>query len=171
MPKLKIFLVLLLSTLSFAVPFNVETVKEGSGEPVRAGQLIKVHYKGYLLNDLKEAAKADSIRALEAKSQVKGDSASEPSTEISGPVPFGDSYEGEPLEFTLGMGQVIAGWEKGIAGMKLGEIRKLVVPAVMAYGENSLDGIPPNSDLYFEVELVHAEKAMEPDLLPKDVNK
>ena len=69
------------------------------------------------------------------------------------------------------MGQVIAGWDKGIVGMKVGEVRKLTIPYVMAYGENSLEGIPPYSDLYFEVELVSAEKPMEPDVFPKDVNK
>ena len=55
--------------------------------------------------------------------------------------------------------------------MKVGEVRKLTIPYVMAYGENSLEGIPPYSDLYFEVELVSAEKPMEPDVFPKDVNK
>jgi peptidylprolyl isomerase len=68
------------------------------------------------------------------------------------------------------MGQVIQGWEKGILGMKVGEIRYLTVPAVMAYGERSMDGIPPNSDLFYEVELVHADPPMEPDKFPQSVD-
>ena len=51
------------------------------------------------------------------------------------------------------MGQVIAGWDKGLMGMKVGEVRKLTVPFQMAYGENSLDGIPPYSDLYSSIVL------------------
>jgi peptidylprolyl isomerase len=54
--------------------------------------------------------------------------------------------------------------------MKVGEIRYLTVPAVMAYGERSMDGIPPNSDLFYEVELVHADPPMEPDKFPQSVD-
>ena len=48
MLKLKIFLVLLMCSACFAIPFKVETVKEGSGDPIKAGQLIRVHYKSYV---------------------------------------------------------------------------------------------------------------------------
>ena len=174
MSKLKIFLVLLFSCSLWATEYKMEVLKEGVGDEIRAGQLIKVHYKGFLLADLLDSAKTDSLKADSAKvaavatDSVAVDSAS---LEKSGPRPFADSYSGEPLEFTLGVGQVIQGWEKGLMGMKVGEIRKLVVPSYMGYGENSMDGIPPNSDLYFEVELVHAEKAMEPDKFPKNVDK
>jgi peptidylprolyl isomerase len=75
------------------------------------------------------------------------------------------------LEFTVGVGQVIEGWDKGLVGMKVGEVRKLSVPSVMAYGDNSLEGIPPNSDLMFVVELVHAEKPLEADKFPADIEK
>lgn len=177
MPKtkflFKFFPVLLITCNLWAVPFNVEVVKEGSGDTIRAGQLIQVHYKGFLLADLKDSSKvADTTAAAKAKPAVK-DSAAADSTaeEPTGPRPFADSYEaGQPLEFTIGMGQVIAGWDKGLIGMKVGEVRKLTVPFQMAYGENSLEGIPPYSDLYFEVELVHAEKPMEPDKFPASVD-
>lgn len=179
MPKtkflFKFFPVLLITCNLWAVPFNVEVVKEGSGDTIRAGQLIQVHYKGYLLADLKDSSKvADTTAAADSKAKpaVK-DSAAADSTaeEPTGPRPFADSYEaGQPLEFTIGMGQVIAGWDKGLIGMKVGEVRKLTVPFQMAYGENSLEGIPPYSDLYFEVELVHAEKPMEPDKFPASVD-
>lgn len=59
-----------------------------------------------------------------------------------------------PLEFTLGAQQVIQGWEKGVLGMKVGEIRRLEIPTEMAYGSQDLGIIPPNSDLIFEVELL-----------------
>lgn len=64
----------------------------------------------------------------------------------------------EPFTFTLGAGEVIKGWDQGVAGMKVGGKRKLVIPAVLAYGEASpSEAIPPNSDLVFEVELLKVE--------------
>ncbi len=63
-----------------------------------------------------------------------------------------------PLEFTLGNSEVIEGWEKGVLGMKVGEIRRLEIPSKMAYGEQDLGIIPPNSDLVFEVELLKVTK-------------
>lgn len=229
MLKLKIFALLLVCTTCFAIPFKVETVKEGVGDTVRAGQLIKVHYKGYvfldsakilaekallaetmriadslrLANDLsannvpgtvpvdtsdimqkaaqismQNAAKADSLKL--ATDSIKNVATALPDSisfiDSISPLAndnryskFSDSFEGEPLEFTLGMGQVIPGWERGLLGMKVGEIRKLYVPYQLAYAENSLEGIPAYSDLFFIVELVHAEKPMEPDKFPKNI--
>ena len=61
----------------------------------------------------------------------------------------------EPFVFTLGAGQVIAGWDKGIVGMKVGEKKTLTISPQDAYGANGIPGvIPPNSTLIFDVELI-----------------
>lgn len=60
---------------------------------------------------------------------------------------------GEAFEFTLGAGQVISGWDIGLVGMKVGEVRNLTLPPTFAYGSNAVGPIPANSTLIFEVEL------------------
>ena len=79
-------------------------------------------------------------------------------TLVNGNV-FDSSYDrGEPFTFTLGQGQVIEGWDKGVLGMKVGEKRKLTIPHEMAYGERGAgSNIPPNSTLVFEVELLEVK--------------
>lgn len=68
---------------------------------------------------------------------------------------FDSSYDrGEPFETQIGVGSVIEGWDKGVVGMKPGGKRKLTIPAAMAYGATERPGIPANSTLIFEVELI-----------------
>lgn len=77
---------------------------------------------------------------------------------------FDSSYDrGEPIEFVLGRGQVIPGWDEGISLLKEGGKARLVIPPELAYGEQGAGGvIPPNATLYFDVELVSVNPGPEP---------
>lgn len=66
---------------------------------------------------------------------------------------FDSNVGGNPFEFTIGAGQVIAGWEVGLVDMKVGEQRRLVLPPAFAYGNQAIGPIPANSTLVFDVEL------------------
>lgn len=61
---------------------------------------------------------------------------------------------GRPFECVIGTGRVIKGWDAGMMGMRVGGKRRLSVPARLAYGDRAVNGIPPGSDLYFEIELL-----------------
>ena len=71
-------------------------------------------------------------------------------------VKFDNSYDrGQPFSFTVGAGQVIQGWDRGLLGMKIGGKRKLIIPAALGYGAQGVPGtIPPNAILIFEIELL-----------------
>lgn len=68
---------------------------------------------------------------------------------------FDSSYDrGTPFKTRIGVGEVIQGWDMGIPGLKVGGKRKLTIPAALAYGDQGIGIIPPNSALIFEVELL-----------------
>jgi len=101
----------------------------GKGKEATRGSTVYVHYTGWL------------HRPLAPKQRGKK---------------FDSSFDrGEPLSFQLGAGSVIKGWEQGVAGMKVGGKRTLVIPSVLAYGKRGAGGmIAPDADLIFDVELV-----------------
>jgi peptidylprolyl isomerase len=76
---------------------------------------------------------------------------------VSGEKFDGNYDTGQPIEFSLN--GVIPGWTQGIPGMKVGGIRRLVIPAELAYGSQDRGTIPPNSDLVFEVQIVSTREA------------
>jgi FKBP-type peptidyl-prolyl cis-trans isomerase FkpA len=103
--------------------------KQGTGADAVAGKVVLVHYTGWLY----DPSAADGHGA-------KFDSS------LDRRVPFG---------FILGTGKVIKGWDEGVAGMKVGGKRTLVIPPDKAYGERGAGGvIPPNATLLFDVELI-----------------
>ena len=100
--------------------------KVGDGAEATAGKKVSVHYTGWLYNNGTKGAKFDS--SLD---------------------------RGQPFQFSLGAHQVIAGWDEGVAGMKVGGKRTLVIPPELGYGARGAGGvIPPNSTLMFDVELL-----------------
>lgn len=104
---------------------KIETVKEGAGDKAAAdGDILQVHYVGRLDNH-KDGKVFDSSRE-----------------------------RGTPFPVRLGKGEVIPGWDKGLVGIKKGEVRRLSIPHYLAYGINEKDKIPAKSRLFFEVELV-----------------
>jgi len=103
-------------------------LKEGSGASPKKGQPVTVHYTGWLEQDGNPGAKFDS-----------------------------SVDRGQPFTFVIGVGQVIEGWDEGVLAMKVGEKRRLFIPAKLGYGAQGAGGvIPPNANLIFDVELLEA---------------
>jgi len=74
---------------------------------------------------------------------------------------------GQPFSLTIGVGQVIPGWDQGVVGMKVGEIRRLFIPAQFAYGKAGVPGtIPPNSPLIFDIQLISIDESAEVEDMP-----
>jgi len=100
--------------------------KAGDGATAASGNKVSVHYTGWLYNNGAKGAKFDS-----------------------------SVDRGQPFQFTLGAHQVIAGWDEGVAGMKVGGKRTLIIPPELGYGARGAGGvIPPNATLMFDVELL-----------------
>jgi FKBP-type peptidyl-prolyl cis-trans isomerase FkpA len=107
--------------------------KVGTGAEAMAGMKVTVHYTGWLYDETagnKHGSQFDSSRD-----------------------------HGEPFSFVLGAGNVIAGWDQGVAGMHVGGKRTLLIPAALGYGARGAgDDIPPNASLVFDVELLDVQK-------------
>ena len=100
--------------------------KVGTGASPQKGQTCVMHYTGWLYNDGKKGKKFDS-----------------------------SVDRNEPFEFPIGQGQVIKGWDEGVASMKVGGKRTLIIPPALGYGTRGAGGlIPPNATLMFDVELL-----------------
>ncbi|MCW5636603.1 MAG: FKBP-type peptidyl-prolyl cis-trans isomerase [Rubrivivax sp.] len=103
----------------------------GSGNEATQGKTVRVHYTGWLFD-----ANANDNRGR------KFDSSKD---------------RGQPFAFRLGAGEVIRGWDEGVAGMKVGGTRVLTIPPDLGYGARGAGGvIPPNATLVFEVDLLGA---------------
>jgi len=108
------------------------TLKPGTGAAVAAGQTAVVEYTGWLY----EASATDNKGKQFDSSRSSG----------------------RAFRFPLGTGSVIKGWDQGVAGMKIGESRRLIIPPDLAYGDNGAGGvIPPGATLVFDVDLVAIE--------------
>jgi len=100
----------------------------GTGAEAQPGQHVHVHYTGWLYQNEQQGAKFDSSRD-----------------------------RNDPFAFSLGAGMVIKGWDEGVAGMKIGGKRTLIIPPQLGYGARGAGGvIPPNATLKFDVELLDA---------------
>jgi FKBP-type peptidyl-prolyl cis-trans isomerase FkpA len=108
-------------------------VKAGDGAEATKGALVVVHYTGWLYDPAapgQKGAKFDSSRDKQV-----------------------------PFEFPLGQGRVIRGWDEGVAGMKVGGQRTLIIPSNMGYGSRGAGGvIPPDATLIFDVELLAVKR-------------
>lgn len=105
-------------------------IKEGTGESPKSGSRVTVHYTGWLDEKGNPGAKFDS-----------------------------SVDRGEPFSFIIGVGQVIQGWDEGVASMKIGEKRRLFIPSALGYGARGAGrAIPPHANLIFDVELIKTSK-------------
>jgi len=105
---------------------------EGQGDVATDGAVAVVHYTGWIFE-----VQAEDNKGRKFDSSVD---------------------RGKPFRFPLGAGRVIKGWDQGVAGMRIGGKRRLIVPAHLAYGDRGAGGvIPPGATLVFDVELLDLE--------------
>ncbi|MBQ7256990.1 MAG: FKBP-type peptidyl-prolyl cis-trans isomerase [Abditibacteriota bacterium] len=103
--------------------------------------------------------KIEDIKVGEGEAVEEGDTVKVHYTGMltNGKVFDSSKERGEPFRFTVGAGNVIQGWEKGLIGMKVGGKRLLTIPPDLGYGDRDMGDIPPNSTLIFEIELLGRE--------------
>jgi peptidylprolyl isomerase len=112
--------------MTTASGLKITDSKVGTGATPKTGQTCVMHYTGWLYQNGAKGAKFDS-----------------------------SVDRGEAFEFSIGTGQVIKGWDEGVATMKVGGKRTLIIPPALGYGARGAgDVIPPNATLIFEVELL-----------------
>ncbi|HEX2460082.1 MAG TPA: FKBP-type peptidyl-prolyl cis-trans isomerase, partial [Vicinamibacterales bacterium] len=111
-------------------PFSQTDLRVGTGGDAANGRILTVHYTGWFYNESRPDNK--------------------------GPI-FDASTAEEPLIFTLASGNVIEGWVQGLVGMRVGGVRRLVIPPSLAYGPARNNRSPPNATLLFEVELIDVQ--------------
>jgi FKBP-type peptidyl-prolyl cis-trans isomerase FkpA len=109
--------------------FSQRDLLVGTGEDAANGRTLSVNYTGWLYNPGEPDEKGAQFDSSRGEGRV-------------------------PLIFTLGAGQVIPGFDQGLVGMKVGGLRRLVIPPSLAYGGGRNGPIPPNATLVFEVELL-----------------
>ncbi len=117
------------SATNFAV-FSQTDLTVGTGGDAVTGRTLTVNYTGWFYGESRPDKK--------------------------GPV-FDSNAGGDPFSFLLGAGDVIEGWDRGLQGMRVGGVRRLVVPPTLAYGAVRNGPIPPNATLVFEVELLDVQ--------------
>ena len=117
-------------------PFSISELKPGTGAIALNGDLLAVHYIGWLYDPAR----------LDNKGGV-----------------FDTSRNGAPFVFTLGNREVIDGWDLGLVGMSVGSTRRLIVPPNLAYGSSRNGPLPPYSTLIFEIELLGIGAAPAPE--------
>ena len=116
-------------TMTTASGLKITDTKVGTGASPKTGQTCVMHYTGWLYVDGAKGKKFDS-----------------------------SVDRGEPFEFKIGQGQVIKGWDEGVASMKVGGQRTLIIPPELGYGARGAGGvIPPNATLIFDVELLEVK--------------
>jgi FKBP-type peptidyl-prolyl cis-trans isomerase FkpA len=111
-----------------SAPFSQSDLRVGTGVEATNGLLAQVHYTGWLYDPGRPESKG-----LRFETNVGAE---------------------QPFEFLLGAGEVIEGWDRGVAGMRVGGLRRLIIPPSLAYGSVRNGPIPAYSTLVFEVELV-----------------
>ena len=116
---------------SSSAPFTLVELRLGDGTEASSGKALTVNYTGWLYDPTKPDLKG-----------LQFDTSANSAT---------------PFTFTLGTQAVIEGWDKGLVGMKVGGIRKLVIPSALAYGNVRNQSIPPYATLVFEVELLDVQ--------------